>query len=377
MLVGSLEHSLGSVGGFCAGSAPIVSHQRLSGSGYCFSASLPAYATCAALSALKVIDTEPERLLKLREATAAMHAAVDAHLAPLAHVTVDGDGDAPVVHLRLSPGATAALAPEKLDALLAAAAAAAARAPAGAAVQLMRHSAQAHVQAPRPSSLRMAAHAGCKRDAFDAACAAVAAALAKELKSLPAAFDDLAKAPAMITKPTHRRTPSGYSDGMASTDGSDLGAATGDDTDTASDGGGGGSFAKRGKGGGGGGGAAVVVSPGGEAPLVTTPLFAFMEAVRVLIRGYIQRQMEWHAFSLLPSLHKLRAARVGTIHAIFSTGHFLGSESFYFITIPALCWTVGSRAQVTDAAPPLVAPSTPHATPHFSPPNSPRPPRCR
>ena len=179
-----------------------------------------------------MIDTEPERLLKLREATAAMHAAVDAHLAPLAHVTVDGDGDAPVVHLRLSPGATAALAPEKLDALLAAAAAAAARAPAGAAVQLMRHSAQAHVQAPRPSSLRMAAHAGCKRDAFDAACAAVAAALAKELKSLPAAFDDLAKAPAMITKPTHRRTPSGYSDGMASTDGSDLGAATGDDTST-------------------------------------------------------------------------------------------------------------------------------------------------
>ena len=148
--------------------------------------------------------------------------------------------------------------------------------------------------------------------------------LAKELKSLPAAFDDLAKAPAMMmSKPTHRRTPSGYSDGMASTDGSDLGAATGDDTDTASDGGGG-SFAKRGKGGGGGG-AAVVVSPGGEAPLVTTPLFAFMEAVRVLIRGYIQRQMEWHAFSLLPSLHKLRAARVGTIHAIFSTGHFLGA----------------------------------------------------
>ena len=114
----------------------------------------------------------------------------------------------------------------------------------------MRHSAQAHVQAPRPSSLRMAAHAGCKRDAFDAALAAVAAALAKELKSLPAAFDDLAKAPAMLTKPTHRRTPSGYSDGMASTDGSDLGAATGDDTDTSD--GGGGSFAKRGKGGGGG-----------------------------------------------------------------------------------------------------------------------------
>merc|ERR1719487_1469950 len=33
----------------------------------------------------------------------------------------------------------------------------------------------------------------------------------------------------MMTKPTHRRTPSGYSDGMASTDGSDLGAAAGDD----------------------------------------------------------------------------------------------------------------------------------------------------
>ena len=36
-------NSLASIGGFCAGDREIVDHQRLSGLGYCFSASLPPY----------------------------------------------------------------------------------------------------------------------------------------------------------------------------------------------------------------------------------------------------------------------------------------------------------------------------------------------
>lgn len=36
-------NSLASIGGFCAGDREIVDHQRLSGLGYCFSASLPPF----------------------------------------------------------------------------------------------------------------------------------------------------------------------------------------------------------------------------------------------------------------------------------------------------------------------------------------------
>jgi serine palmitoyltransferase len=43
ILAGSLGHAVGSIGGFCAGARDMVDHQRLSGLGYCFSASLPPY----------------------------------------------------------------------------------------------------------------------------------------------------------------------------------------------------------------------------------------------------------------------------------------------------------------------------------------------
>ena len=43
IITASLGNTLGSVGGFCAGSKQVISHQRLNASGYCFSASLPPY----------------------------------------------------------------------------------------------------------------------------------------------------------------------------------------------------------------------------------------------------------------------------------------------------------------------------------------------
>ncbi|KAG2495338.1 hypothetical protein HYH03_006608 [Edaphochlamys debaryana] len=49
----SMSHAMGSVGGFCVGGRDIVEHQRLSGSGYCFSASLPPYLAAAGIHMLK------------------------------------------------------------------------------------------------------------------------------------------------------------------------------------------------------------------------------------------------------------------------------------------------------------------------------------
>ncbi len=60
-------NALASVGGFCAGEREIVDHQRLSGLGYCFSASLPPLLATAALGALRTLQgaNAKERLAAL------------------------------------------------------------------------------------------------------------------------------------------------------------------------------------------------------------------------------------------------------------------------------------------------------------------------
>jgi len=59
----NLENSFASVGGICVGSEIIVDHQRLSGAGYCFSASLPPYLSAAAIEAMNRVDQKPEQTL--------------------------------------------------------------------------------------------------------------------------------------------------------------------------------------------------------------------------------------------------------------------------------------------------------------------------
>ena len=56
-------NALASVGGFCAGDREIVDHQRLSGLGYCFSASLPPFLATAAVGALDVLESQAAALL--------------------------------------------------------------------------------------------------------------------------------------------------------------------------------------------------------------------------------------------------------------------------------------------------------------------------
>jgi len=65
MIFGTLEGAIGSIGGFCAGSNLIIEHQRLSGSGYIFSASLPTYLVKVVLKSLEMFGDKPEKLGKL------------------------------------------------------------------------------------------------------------------------------------------------------------------------------------------------------------------------------------------------------------------------------------------------------------------------
>lgn len=66
MVMGSLENALASTGGFCVGRSYVVGHQRLSGLGYCFSASLPPLLATAASEGLRMLEEQPERVKRVQ-----------------------------------------------------------------------------------------------------------------------------------------------------------------------------------------------------------------------------------------------------------------------------------------------------------------------
>lgn len=67
MIMGTLEAAIGSIGGFCVGSQLTIDHQRLSGSGYIFSASQPTFLVQACLESLKLLDDKPKKLRNLAQ----------------------------------------------------------------------------------------------------------------------------------------------------------------------------------------------------------------------------------------------------------------------------------------------------------------------
>ncbi|KAF1767883.1 hypothetical protein GCK72_007842 [Caenorhabditis remanei] len=67
MIMASLENGIASTGGFCVGRSFVVGHQRLSGLGYCFSASLPPLLATAASEAIAIIDEQPERVQRVTQ----------------------------------------------------------------------------------------------------------------------------------------------------------------------------------------------------------------------------------------------------------------------------------------------------------------------
>jgi len=67
IITAGMGYALATTGGFCTGSAKVVDHQRLSGAGYCFSASSPPYLASAAITAMDVLEESPELLVRLQE----------------------------------------------------------------------------------------------------------------------------------------------------------------------------------------------------------------------------------------------------------------------------------------------------------------------
>ncbi|XWS11629.1 hypothetical protein CRYUN_Cryun37aG0015000 [Craigia yunnanensis] len=67
IVTAAMGHALATEGGFCTGSARVIDHQRLSSSGYVFSASLPPYLASAAITAIEVLEQNPALTSKLKE----------------------------------------------------------------------------------------------------------------------------------------------------------------------------------------------------------------------------------------------------------------------------------------------------------------------
>ena len=105
VIAASLENAGASVGGFCAGDTGVVAYQRLMGSGYVFSASLPPYLATAAAHAVRRIAAEPGLVARAAASARALRDAVLSGRVP--GLTTDADELSPVVPLRLAAGAAA------------------------------------------------------------------------------------------------------------------------------------------------------------------------------------------------------------------------------------------------------------------------------
>ena len=77
MIIGSLSGPLCAGGGFCAASAEIVEHQRISASAYTYSAALPAMLATTASETITMLQTTPDILSQARENTKRMWAQLD------------------------------------------------------------------------------------------------------------------------------------------------------------------------------------------------------------------------------------------------------------------------------------------------------------
>ncbi|KAM5583368.1 hypothetical protein ABKV19_003324 [Rosa sericea] len=67
IITAAMGHALAAEGGFCTRSARVTDHQRLSSSGYVFSASLPPYLASAAITAIDVLEENPDLITKLKK----------------------------------------------------------------------------------------------------------------------------------------------------------------------------------------------------------------------------------------------------------------------------------------------------------------------
>ncbi|EDW61038.1 serine palmitoyltransferase 1 [Drosophila virilis] len=98
LISAGMEGAMATIGGFCVGSHFIAEHQRLSGLGYIFSASLPPMLTQAAICSLDRFEREPHIFEQLQQKSRQLHCQFER----FSKLKLGGDALSPVKHLYLS-----------------------------------------------------------------------------------------------------------------------------------------------------------------------------------------------------------------------------------------------------------------------------------
>uniref|UniRef100_A0A3P9LQ38 Serine palmitoyltransferase 1 n=1 Tax=Oryzias latipes TaxID=8090 RepID=A0A3P9LQ38_ORYLA len=97
LISANMENAVASIGGFCCGRSFVIDHQRLSGQGYCFSASLPPMLAAAAIEALSIMEEDPEIFRVLRRRCSQVHQAMQG----IPGLKLVGVPFSPALHLQL------------------------------------------------------------------------------------------------------------------------------------------------------------------------------------------------------------------------------------------------------------------------------------
>ncbi|KAI0342460.1 serine palmitoyltransferase [Trametopsis cervina] len=97
MLVGSLANGLTACGGFCAGSNVVVSHQRINGTSFVFSAAMPALLSVAASEGINILRSTPSILSNLQDNVHAVRAVLDR----VDCITIPSHPASPMIHLQV------------------------------------------------------------------------------------------------------------------------------------------------------------------------------------------------------------------------------------------------------------------------------------
>lgn len=107
--IGSLATSFASSGGYCAGVAPMVLHQRINSNAYVFSASLPPYSSKVASEAIKIIDESVDAngnssiYSLLHGKTSKTYSLLQTTFSKSKFIEVVSDGNGPIIHLAFKP----------------------------------------------------------------------------------------------------------------------------------------------------------------------------------------------------------------------------------------------------------------------------------
>ena len=107
MLIGSLANGLCAAGGFCAGSTVVVDHQRINGTSFVFSASMPALLAVSASEGINVLTDTPSILSTLQDNVRAVRHILDR----VDSITIPSHSISPIIHVQIKPISSAFLLP--------------------------------------------------------------------------------------------------------------------------------------------------------------------------------------------------------------------------------------------------------------------------